>query len=103
MEMERICKTPLKMTSGVCRYFLEAIKERLCMNMLAIEYTKSGVELSTAQIDRDACSVYEWLLTKTNENNIILLGRSMGSGPACHVASKYNPKCLVLVSAFESL
>jgi len=35
--------------------------------------------------------------------NIIIMGRSIGSGPATFVASKYKVGSLVLISAFTSL
>jgi hypothetical protein len=37
------------------------------------------------------------------EKNIIIFGRSMGSGPATHVASIRNPGCLLLMSSFKSI
>ena len=38
-----------------------------------------------------------------DEENIIIFGRSIGTGPATHVASKRNPGCLILMSAFKSI
>ena len=36
--------------------------------------------------------------------NIIVVGRSIGSGPACHIASKTpNMGCLALISPFMSI
>lgn len=37
------------------------------------------------------------------EENIILFGRSIGSGPATHLASKHNPCALMLLSPFKSI
>ena len=37
------------------------------------------------------------------EENIIISGRSIGSGPACHLAAKHNPKCLLLISPIKSV
>ena len=37
------------------------------------------------------------------EENIILFGRSIGSGPATYVASKRKPGALLLMSAFKSI
>jgi hypothetical protein len=36
------------------------------------------------------------------EKDIIILGRSIGSGPACYLSSKRNPGALALISAFAS-
>lgn len=48
----------------------------------------------------------EYLLTQLNydQSDIVIVGRSMGSGPACYLASNYNQILgLVLVSPFTSL
>jgi fermentation-respiration switch protein FrsA (DUF1100 family) len=37
------------------------------------------------------------------EKNILIFGRSMGSGPATHVASKRSPGSLLLMSSFKSI
>lgn len=54
---------------------------------------------------RDAEHLYRFF-TKTlgiRENQIILMGRSLGTGPASYLASKYNPASLVLISGFTSI
>jgi len=37
------------------------------------------------------------------EENIIIFGRSIGSGPATYISSKRKPGCLLLMSAFKSI
>ena len=37
------------------------------------------------------------------EKNIIIFGRSIGSGPATYLSSNHHPGCLVLMSPFTSL
>lgn len=37
------------------------------------------------------------------EEKIIICGRSIGSGPACEVASKRKPGKVILLSAFTSI
>jgi abhydrolase domain-containing protein 17 len=37
------------------------------------------------------------------ENNIIVFGRSMGSGPATLLSSKFRPRALILMSAYTSI
>jgi hypothetical protein len=37
------------------------------------------------------------------QEDIILFGRSIGSSPACYVASKRNPAALLLMSPFKSI
>jgi abhydrolase domain-containing protein 17 len=34
---------------------------------------------------------------------VIIFGRSIGSGPACHLASLRKAHCLILMSAFTSV
>ena len=60
---------------------------------------------SEAKIIDDAELVYNFLLDagKLAESDIIITGRSMGSGPSIHLASKYNPSALVLISPFLSI
>ena len=35
--------------------------------------------------------------------DIILFGRSIGTGPACHLAAKKKPGALLLMSAYTSI
>ena len=53
----------------------------------------------------NAVYVYDYVnkVLGIDEKNIIVFGRSMGSGPACHVASKRKPGALLLMSAFKSI
>ena len=53
----------------------------------------------------DAEYVYNYLNKRLgyDEKNIIIFGRSIGSGPSTYLASKYKPGCLVLMSPFTSL
>lgn len=36
-------------------------------------------------------------------SDVFIFGRSIGTGPACHLASKYNPRGLILVSPYTSI
>lgn len=53
----------------------------------------------------DAVYVYDYLnkVIGIEEKNIIIFGRSIGSGPATHVASLRNPCSLLLMSSFKSI
>lgn len=53
----------------------------------------------------DAEYVYDYLnqVLGIEEKNIIIFGRSMGSGPATHVSSVRNPGALLLMSSFKSI
>jgi abhydrolase domain-containing protein 17 len=49
--------------------------------------------------------VYRWLTSEAGwrEADIIVCGRSIGSGPACVLASKHRPGSLVLISPHTSI
>ena len=57
------------------------------------------------QILLDAESVYTYLTTVLNipQSSIILFGRSIGTGPACYLASKADPCALLMMSSFKSI
>lgn len=78
--------------------------------MIAMEYPSYGTytdrqQPNEEQIEQDAESVYLYITNrlKVPQSQIILFGRSMGGGPACYLASKFQPRCLVLMSVFSSL
>lgn len=66
-------------------------------------YGKSEGKPSQKQILKDGGAVYEWMLTKHSPDNIIVWGESLGGAVACHVASNYKCRSLVLFSTFSSL
>lgn len=73
-----------------------------------MEYPGYGIykgEPSEASILCDAEYVYKYIAfhSKVGENNIIVMGRSIGSGVACHLASVFTPMLLTLISPFLSL
>ena len=58
------------------------------------------------QIQKDAETVFQFIRDRCNvpESNILLMGRSIGSGPACHLASQYlKARGLILVSPIKSV
>jgi pimeloyl-ACP methyl ester carboxylesterase len=67
-------------------------------------YGKSeGVISGQKQLFEDIQCVYDSLKTKYTENKIIVLGYSIGTGPASRVASLNNPKLLILQAPYYSL
>ncbi|KAL4441999.1 hypothetical protein ABPG74_003750 [Tetrahymena malaccensis] len=94
---------------GLSHQFLYSMQIVLKMNIIAVEYPGYGIYKSrntTAEcIKSDSLTAYNFILKKfkTREQNIIILGRSIGSGPASYVASKQTPKALVLISAYISI
>jgi len=53
----------------------------------------------------DAVYVYDYLnkVIGIDQKNLIIFGRSIGSGPATHLASVRYPACMLLMSAFKSI
>tara|TARA_B110000285_G_C14924092_1_gene514068 strand:+ start:389 stop:820 length:432 start_codon:yes stop_codon:yes gene_type:complete len=91
----------------------------LKINVLAVEYPgygvykkikgktgNSAITPSCKQIEEDAECVYDFLLANIKniqEKDIILLGRSMGSGACFHLWNERNPQLMLLISPFSSI
>lgn len=88
-----------------CRQIAAALN----INFLAVEYPGyslyEGRDTNEENILRDAEAVVEYMLDYLNiePKDVVLMGRSIGSGPAIHVASKVEVGGLLLVSAFCSV
>ena len=89
---------------------LDHLRTALKINVLAVEYPGYGVYDSVAgpseqQIYADAELAYRFVIKKANlrQKDIIILGRSLGSGPATHLASKFQPGGLILMSPLTSI
>lgn len=66
-------------------------------------YGKStGSYSNSDELLNDADEVYEYTKTLYNENDIVVLGFSLGTGVASYVASKHNPKFLILNAPYYS-
>ncbi|SHI88691.1 alpha/beta hydrolase [Pseudozobellia thermophila] len=65
-------------------------------------YGKSSGELSEEALYSDAEKFYDYALEHYDENNIILYGRSFGTGVATWLASEHHPGRLILESPFFS-
>ncbi len=67
-------------------------------------YGKSeGTITSEAQVFRDVEAAYNKMLKQYNEDKIIVLGYSIGTGPAAKIASSNNPKLLILQAPYFSV
>ena len=76
--------------------------------MLAVEYPGYGLYKGVTNEEKilvDAEIVYEFLVTrlKLDPRDILIFGRSIGSGPATYLASRKNIGALILMSAFTSI
>jgi fermentation-respiration switch protein FrsA (DUF1100 family) len=66
-------------------------------------YGKSTGKLSESLIYEDALTVYHALLKSWSSENIILYGRSLGSGVATELATKVEAKLLILETPYTSI
>jgi esterase/lipase len=89
---------------------LKLICKFLNINVLSIEYPNYGIYTSknsanAETILSDADSIFKFIneVQNINENNIILMGRCIGSGPATYLAKKYNVMSLILLSPLKSI
>ena len=62
-------------------------------------------EKSAKIIEEDALTVFDFFVKElgVNEKDIILCGRSIGSGPAVYCSANRNPGALILISPFKSI
>jgi len=65
-------------------------------------YGKSTGELSEEALKKDAQLFYNHALTMYDENQIILYGRSFGTGIVCGLAANNTPRKVILESPFSS-
>lgn len=89
---------------------LDHLRTSLKVNIFAMEYPTYGVYAdaegcSSDKIISDCEDVFNFILRETSlkEKDIILFGRSLGSGPSTYLASKFNPGALILMSGYTSI
>ena len=94
---------------GLAFDLLYVLGQRLQMHVIAVEYPGYGLykssEPSEEQIKEDSVTVYDYLTQcmGVDQKDIILFGRSMGSGPTSYLASIRKPYALVLMSPYTSI
>jgi fermentation-respiration switch protein FrsA (DUF1100 family) len=82
---------------------LVRILRDLRVNVLAIDYRGYGKSEGTPDekgLYEDTRAAYDWLLTKTTADKIVVHGESVGGGPACELAATAPCAGLILQSAF---
>ena len=90
---------------------IKSISNYLNVSVLAMEYPGYGLyqdngAANEAKIKEDAEYVYHYCLQQISgltENDILIFGRSMGSGPACWLAGNFKPGALMLMSGYASI
>ncbi|MEL6863379.1 MAG: alpha/beta fold hydrolase [Bacteroidota bacterium] len=65
-------------------------------------FGKSRGRRTEAILYNDAQHVYKWLCTQYDESQIVMYGRSLGSGIATRIASWNHPRLLILDSPYYS-
>jgi pimeloyl-ACP methyl ester carboxylesterase len=63
----------------------------------------SGTLVREADLLADAQSVYDRLAARYGEENLIVVGYSLGTGPASYLAAENDPSHTVLVAPYSSL
>ena len=100
---------------GLTQKLMGRIADILKLNIICMEYPGYGIyknykmkdntTLRAQQILSDAESLFKFVTGHlgVKQENILISGRSIGSGPACHLASIFKPACLLLVSPIKSV
>lgn len=94
---------------GMSFAVLKHIRDQFKVNVLAVEYPGygllSGMTPSEDGVYEVALTAFRYLVDEINVrySQIILFGRSLGSGPAVFLAAQYPVGGLILVSAFSSI
>jgi fermentation-respiration switch protein FrsA (DUF1100 family) len=83
---------------------------RDCLNatVLVAEYRGYGKSEGTphqAGLLQDAEAAIKWLMERTGKvaQDIIVVGHSLGGGPACYIAANYHCRVLILDRTYDSL
>lgn len=95
---------------GMCFPFVRHMRDQFKMNVLAVEYPGYGLlhgisTSSEAALKEVALTAFRFILDelKVAYEQIILFGRSVGSGPSVYLASRFPVGGLILVAAFASV
>lgn len=79
------------------------------MNVVSVEYPGYGIyqsqKTSEENILQDADNIFDFFtdLLHVKESRVFLMGRSIGTGPACYLASRHKVAGLVMVSSFTGI
>jgi len=93
----------------MCFPFVKHMRDQFKMNVLAVEYPGygllHGVPVCEAALKEVALTAFRFILDdlKVAYEQIILFGRSVGSGPTVYLASRFPVGGLILVAAFASV
>eukprot|EP01022_Parablepharisma_sp_SALTPOND_P008168 TRINITY_DN135309_c0_g1_i1.p1 TRINITY_DN135309_c0_g1~~TRINITY_DN135309_c0_g1_i1.p1 ORF type:complete len:891 (+),score=44.51 TRINITY_DN135309_c0_g1_i1:940-3612(+) len=90
------------------RNLLKMVRRVVPIHIFAMEYKGYGIHQGDASAesileDVDLLITYLLRIHRRKPSDLIIFGRSIGSGPACYAASKYEVHSLILMSAFTSI
>merc|ERR1712137_254477 len=94
---------------GMSFPFVKHMRDQFKMNVLAVEYPGYGllssIPASEVALKEVVLTAFRFVLDelKVAYEQIILFGRSIGSGPAIYLASRFPVGGLILVAAFASV
>ena len=92
-------------TADIGNYNLNLLSQLYCANICIFDYAGYGLHTNTCPSEedtfKDARAVYHYLINN-NINNIIIYGKSLGTGVACQLAYEVQTDKLILVSPFLS-
>lgn len=93
---------------GLVYNFCTVLRDMFQVNVLAVEYPGYGICPGTpteAGIIANAEAAMEFATETLNvaHNDILILGRSLGTGPAISLAARYEVAGVILVSPFASI
>lgn len=106
--------------------FLYRLRNNHCSSVIAMEYPGYGIfshrvennaaiksqklSCTSKQVQKNAQDVFEHLIKPLQlgglgyrKDQVIIFGRSMGSGPASLLAGTHSPRALILMSPFTSV
>lgn len=88
--------------------FLQMIQSKFSVHIVAVEYPGYGVydgAPSERAVFQDADRVQDFVrkALRRQPRHIVAMGRSIGTGPACYLASKWGVGALVLISPYTSI
>ena len=93
---------------GLAYELMEHLRSTLLIHVIAIEYPGYGIYPGKATAERileDSDNVFTFLTEHltVHPRDVLLFGRSIGSGPATWLAHAKNPGALLLMSAYTSI
>lgn len=93
---------------GLAYELMDHIRSTLLVHVIAVEYPGYGLyagESTADQVVMDSQDIMHFLVDQMgiNSRNILVFGRSIGSGPAAWLAANMNPGAMLLMSAYTSI